>query len=320
MSSDTHKTYHSSHDLFFRSMMSKPEVAREFLEAYLPQEVLSCLDFATLKQENCSFVTPVLTAYQGDTLYSIQFGNNTAYIMLLVEHQSTQQKLMPLRIHTYTTLIMNHFVDERREKPLPLIASIVLYHGEQPYRYSTDIRDYIDAPKPFIDCFFNKPFKLVDLRSIDDATLIEQKVWACIMQMTLKHIRDKDAEPFIQFMMKELLKPLDQVTHSEKIEIVLKYFLDKANINDKEAFKQVVHETLDQSLEETVMTTMTQHWRDEGRDEGREEGRLEERAEMQRLLAKELWTENEPIERIARLLTLSIDKVKALVAEESSRH
>jgi predicted transposase YdaD len=44
------------HDLFFRETFSRLEVARDFLENYLPAEVVAALDLGTLKLQKDSFI------------------------------------------------------------------------------------------------------------------------------------------------------------------------------------------------------------------------------------------------------------------------
>src|SRR3990167_9147372 len=274
---DELKKGHLTHDAFFRAMMGKPEVAKEFLQQYLPPELIAQLDFSTIKQESCHFITPALRPLAGDVLFSIRFNQQIAYILALVEHLSTKPRTIAIHNFLYKAIAMHHFADYSREKPLPLVIPFVIYHGKHPYRQSTDIRDYIDAPRQLIDCYFDQPFQLIDLTVIEDEALVSQRVWSVMMQLALKHIRDKDALPFTEFLLKKVIKPLDQVKDSEKLELVLTYLLDQANIPDKESFTELVHSTLEPNLEEHVMTTMVQHWQEEGRLMGRQEGRQEAR-------------------------------------------
>lgn len=147
------------------------------------------------------------------------------------------------------------------------------------------------------------------------------------MQLALKHIKDKDALPFIQFLMQNIVKPLDQVKDADKIELVLTYLANKANIKDKPAFKQLVCESLEPELEETMMSTMVQYWTEEGLQMGIEQGMLigEEKGkqkwlkkgqlEAQLSVAKELLAENFSQERVARLTKLPLSEIAALARD-----
>jgi len=80
---------------------------------------------------------------------------------------------------------------------LPLVFPLVLYHGKKRYPYSTDVRELVAAPSALIDTYFLKPFKLIDLTIIEDATLREY-VWAGILQYVEKHIYARDFLPHLQ--------------------------------------------------------------------------------------------------------------------------
>ena len=91
----------NSHDVFVRKAMSDKNVAREFFEVNLPQDILSQVDLSTLKQEKENYFDNTLGHGIVDILYSVNFGEDKGYIMLLVEHQTTQDYKMPLRIMKY---------------------------------------------------------------------------------------------------------------------------------------------------------------------------------------------------------------------------
>jgi len=91
----------NSHDVFVKKAMSDKNVAREFFEVNLPQDILSQVDLSTLKQEKENYFDNTLGHGIVDILYSVNFGEDKGYIMLLVEHQTTQDYKMPLRIMKY---------------------------------------------------------------------------------------------------------------------------------------------------------------------------------------------------------------------------
>ncbi len=89
------------HDRFFKKSMSYPEIASEFFKSYLPKEILEIIDLSTLKQENSSALSNELGEGVSDILYSVKYGKETGYISLLLEHQSTSDRLITFRIKKY---------------------------------------------------------------------------------------------------------------------------------------------------------------------------------------------------------------------------
>ena len=92
------KSNKNSHDIFVKKAMSDKNVAREFFEANLPQDILSQVDLSTLKQEKENYFDNTLGNGIVDLIYSANFGLDKGYLIALVEHQSTQDYKMPLRI------------------------------------------------------------------------------------------------------------------------------------------------------------------------------------------------------------------------------
>lgn len=86
----------SPHDRLTRAMMTNPKVSREFFEKNLPSYLKDKVDFASIHFQNTSFVDDKLR--MSILLYSVKIQNEDSYFYLLVEHQSTPDKLMPFRL------------------------------------------------------------------------------------------------------------------------------------------------------------------------------------------------------------------------------
>ena len=84
----------SPHDRFFKAMMSKPKVAHEFFEQNLPSNIKAAINLATIQPQKESFIDDKLKLQITDLLYSAEFGDRLGYLYLLVEHQSTPDKLL----------------------------------------------------------------------------------------------------------------------------------------------------------------------------------------------------------------------------------
>ena len=58
-----------SHDEFFKASFGRLEIARDYLEQLLPQEVHQTLDLGQLERMNGAWVTPELEGYFSDVIY-----------------------------------------------------------------------------------------------------------------------------------------------------------------------------------------------------------------------------------------------------------
>ncbi|CAK8743171.1 ISNCY family transposase ISSen7 [Sodalis praecaptivus] len=68
------------------------------MEIHLPAELRAICDLNTLKLESGSFVEENLRQYFSDVLYSLKTTSGDAYVHVLIEHQSTADKLMAFRL------------------------------------------------------------------------------------------------------------------------------------------------------------------------------------------------------------------------------
>ena len=86
------------HDAIFRQMLTQKEVARDFLQLYLPAPFLSICDLNTLQLASGSFIEEDLRSSDSDILYSLQTRHGAGYTYALIEHQSSPDKLMAFRL------------------------------------------------------------------------------------------------------------------------------------------------------------------------------------------------------------------------------
>lgn len=65
-------TIHNPHDRFFRESFGRPEIVRNYLQEYLPPDLLSLLELDQLTLEDGSFIDESLREHQSDLLYRVQ--------------------------------------------------------------------------------------------------------------------------------------------------------------------------------------------------------------------------------------------------------
>lgn len=76
--------------------------ARDFFDIHLPEHIRSLCDFNTLALTNSSFIDKKLRSRLSDVLYTVQTEVGDGYLYLLIEHQSTPDKLMSWRLMHYS--------------------------------------------------------------------------------------------------------------------------------------------------------------------------------------------------------------------------
>ncbi len=144
---------------------------REHLEALvemLAGEIAVALDFGRVEQLNRSFISDELRTQESDMIFSVPFRNPTAkceevIIYILIEHQSTVDPSMELRLLSYMTQI---WMEERRswiERKLPEaewgltpIVPVLFYTGTGAWKSPFSLTALMDLPeglKRFVPTF-----------------------------------------------------------------------------------------------------------------------------------------------------------------------
>ncbi len=90
------------HDSFFKVLFTDLAVARDFMQCYLPPEILTRLELATLRLEPESFVDPELRKHFSDLLFSVKTTEQEAvFVFLLLEHKSAPEPWVAFQLLRY---------------------------------------------------------------------------------------------------------------------------------------------------------------------------------------------------------------------------
>jgi predicted transposase/invertase (TIGR01784 family) len=289
-----------AHDHFFRTAMSDKRVAKEFFESHLPTDLKKRVNFNQFELQSGTFIDDLRQESIADMLFRTVIDHHNAYIYLLVDHQSQPDELMPFRVLKYICNVIDQHLKTEETNKIPFILPMVVYHGNQQWKYSTDINDLIDAPKDLIDSYFLKPFTLLDLNKIDDET-IKQNIWAGVMELTLKHIFKRDMLPYLPDIVR-ILKQLERENGKNLIENVLIYILDRGEVNQDEFISLIKKEFSDETGEGIV--TVAEQLIAKGRADGIHEEKV--------IIAKRLLSEKLDELFIAKITELSLEQIQKL--------
>ncbi len=136
------------HDRFVKETLTRRENAISFFREYLPAEIVSKLDWRTLKISKETFVDPELRERFSDIVYEIRAKGRRIFIYLLLEHQSSVDPWMPLRLLGYMLRLWELWRKQNPdEKKLPGIIPVLFYHGGDEWDVSVHFRDMIESPE-----------------------------------------------------------------------------------------------------------------------------------------------------------------------------
>ncbi|HGJ5854760.1 Rpn family recombination-promoting nuclease/putative transposase [Arsenophonus nasoniae] len=289
----TKKFTPTPHDAVFKQFLSEKETAKDFFDIWLPDEIKALCELESLKVESGSFIDAEMKNYQSDILYSVKTEKGNGYLYLLIEHQSTPDKLMAWRLMRYSMAAMQKHL-EAGHKTLPLVFPILFYCGEQsPHPYSTDWLDCFSG-RDIAEKIYTKPFKLVDVTTLDDGEIMQHKRMA-LLELIQKHIRRRDMTELLDSIVK--LLSYNYYTDNQVI-TMFNYLIQEGNAKKPMEFITEIakqsekHEgalmTIAQQIEEIGIQKGIQQGMQQGKAEGRQEGKLEGKLEAQLEIAKQM--------------------------------
>ena len=140
------------HDTGYKFLFSHADLVRELLQTFAPPGLAPLLDYASLRRETGSFITPAMKQREDDIVWSVELSGQRVYLYLLLEFQSSVDRGMPVRIMQYVSALYDHLVRSKTvdlAQGLPRVLPIVLYNGDARWRHSPEVFDLIQ-PHPSV--------------------------------------------------------------------------------------------------------------------------------------------------------------------------
>uniref|UniRef100_A0A3B0M7V2 Transposase (putative) YhgA-like domain-containing protein n=1 Tax=Arsenophonus endosymbiont of Trialeurodes vaporariorum TaxID=235567 RepID=A0A3B0M7V2_9GAMM len=312
----TKKFTPTPHDAVFKQFLSEKETAKDFFDIWLPDEIKALCDLESLKVESGSFIYADMKNYQSDILYSVSKTKGSGYLYLLIEHQSTPDKLMAWRLCYSMAAMQKHL--EAGHKELSMVFPILFYCGEKsPHPHSTDWLDCFSG-RDIAEKIYTKPFKLVDVTTLDDGEIMQHKRMA-LLELIQKHIRRRDMTELVN----EIVKLLSYHYYNDNQVITMfNYLIQEGNTKKPMEFiteiakKSEKHEgafmTIAQKIEEIGLKKGIQQGKLEGLKEGMQKGKLETQLEI----AKQMLITGMDRQVVMKFTGLNNDEISNLFKDE----
>jgi predicted transposase/invertase (TIGR01784 family) len=118
-----------AHDALFKSAFEATANAAALLRELVPAAVRAAVVWKTLKGVRGSFIDPRLADRHSDLLFSAQLRTGKPELVyFLLEHQSTSDPSMPLRMLSYQSRIWDRFAKKQRRTRLPPVIAVLVSH------------------------------------------------------------------------------------------------------------------------------------------------------------------------------------------------
>ena len=268
----------------------------------MPAHIQQAVDLESLTFCKDSYVDEKLKLSMADVLYQVKFAGQDGYLYVLVEHQSTVDKMMPFRFLKYILRIMDDHLNQGNNC-LPVVYPLLFFQGVKPYSGTTDIFDLFGNNRELAKSTLLQPFQLVDVGQIPDEQL-RRRLWSGTMEFVFKHVMIRDLLPALEHIKPEIIR-LEHEDGTNFIIILLEYILNAAENIDEQQLVNYIQHTLSPEMGDIVMTIA---------EKLRKEGIIQEKQHI----AKKLLEKDSDVHFIAELTDLPIEEIRKL--QKSKKH
>lgn len=263
------------HDALFKWAFETPADAAALLRELLPPAVRDAIAWETLNDASGSFVDGALADRHGDLLFVAQSRTGTpAPVYLLLEHQSTADPSMPLRVLSYQIRIWNRFHKEQPGTPLPPIISVLVSHAPGGWRAACSFEELLDPALleiPELTSLVPRCSMIVDdlaARSDDD---LQARALAPFQRLALWLLRDaRDPERLLagfDAWSPTILEAGRPRSGLEAITVLIHYLFQVLDPMYFDAFRAKLDKLGARSKE--IAMTIAEYLEEKGRHEGR---------------------------------------------------
>ena len=159
----------------YKLLFSAPEVVRDLVLGFIPDDWLHSLDYSTLEKVPGSYVTDDLRHRADDVIWRVRAEGEWIYLYLLIEFQSSVDAWMAVRMMSYVGLLYQDLIRRGEVLPgrrLPPVLPIVLYNGDAKWTAVTDIAALIPKAPGLVAKYLPKlEYLLIDENQYSEAEL-----------------------------------------------------------------------------------------------------------------------------------------------------
>jgi hypothetical protein len=138
------------HDALYHRLFSQPAMVAQLLREFVVEPWVADLDLDAMQRVNGKFHARGVRR-DSDVIWRIPLKTGgDAYLLLLLEFQSTPDRWMALRMMVYVGLLWQQLVKEKRLTPdgrLPPVFPVVLYNGDPRWTMPVDLAPLIGLPE-----------------------------------------------------------------------------------------------------------------------------------------------------------------------------
>jgi hypothetical protein len=260
----------ATYDPSYKLLFSHRDLVADLIRGFVQEDWVAELDFSTLQRVSEISVSHDLREREGDMIWRLRWGERWIYVYLLLEFQSSVDRLMAVRLLTYVGLLYQDLAaagEIPAGSPLPPVLPIVLYNGEQAWWAKTSLEELIapNLPEPLLRWQPQMRYLLLDEQRLADTALVGQRNVAAALFRLENSREPADIERVLGSLVEWLTAPA-QASLRRAFVVWLKRVLLPARVPGAEMPEVTDLQEMHAMLAERVKT-WTEEWKQQDRSQ-----------------------------------------------------
>ena len=265
------------HDSGYKKLFSNRTIFRQLIETFVQEEWVNEIDFDQCETLDKSFVSDHYKETESDLIYKVRFRGREAYLVVLLEFQSTVDHFMALRVLNYlTNFYMDYVASADARNSLPPVFPIVLYNGDARWTAPVTLEALIQDAEVLGRYMPHFQYCAIIEREYTEEELLAIRNLVSTLFLTEAHFgREKVIQEFTAVFQRE--------PDRQAVSLLFNWFrqLTLHGRFDTETFEEIhrVYETIEEAhtMLLTALAKDHERFRQEGLQEGRQLGLQEGR-------------------------------------------
>lgn len=229
----------SVHDHFFRESMQYIEIGYGIAKIALSLSILNCIDWDTLEIAKGDWIDKKLKEHRSDVLYHAKLLGNGQVVNFLFEHKSNADKRTHKKLLRY---ILESWDLQEQQEPsielLPVVISIIVYHGNSPWKIANSIKPLIAIIKEAEDFVPDFRTIVLDLSILDPDRIADSRLKMFLL--AIKYSRTSDVLRVLSQIIQISEKINDSGSDDDYLKVVLVYLGSVIKGGAREKFWRII--------------------------------------------------------------------------------
>ncbi|MCP3659908.1 MAG: Rpn family recombination-promoting nuclease/putative transposase, partial [Bacteroidetes bacterium] len=174
--------------------------------------------------------TEEYTDKHSDLIFKTKIDGSNAYIYTILEHQSTNDRHMGIRLLEYNTSLIRQHMKEKNTTKAPIILNILIYAGKKAYTGPHNMLEIFEKPELAKDLMFRK-IHVIDLQSNKEEEITKDEK-AAFVELLLKYGIMRDFIKLFENNMDQLKLIIPQIPYLDRA-ISYIFLLDSGKNEEK---------------------------------------------------------------------------------------